>query len=700
MVLTTSTPNEINFRSLRKRKRNNSLYSSFFNDNRVLQAVDEVTEHDNKENKNVLTDCTTNDGPNRECNFNNNTESLINDDVKVKEEDLTIQNTEIKSDCNDDGHRSRITVCKIEDLRADPTRHNEESVEITDVKTENNPQISTPSNLDTNLENWLSEDIKTENEEHQMDKRPNSNDDTPSKQKRRRLSSDISNYDQLSERLKTELCNNEFEHIDMLHDLSSVINFGESKLDADNFCSTTNNAMETEEDTVKTVEPEVDPLLIHENETIDSVKVQEINSEDTKNVDNDDTEMNDYIKEILGELDIELSEEEEAENEEPQEEEHWEENKIEESDESCSDELSENALKELYNIKIKLMHEVPPQHKVEHTAGTKSLTKSQKKLFLRHGPMKTGQYTPKEDKIIIKNWHTFCETHNWNPKCTKPFTKMKYGTKFYIKSQKERRKFIQFLANGLPWRTLQSIYRRFRHLHAGYNPKSRYSTADDEKILNYVKKTSRHDVFVRLSSILHRPKDAICKRYRRIKQNLKNKKSTKSEVKWTLQSIGKFINTFMDVTLNESVEDLKDASIPLSVWRKLEKKLNIDSNALHHFWMNQLHMQLFSPEPIYLNDIRIKLIEYVYGKGISSTREIVWSNVAKYFDGVTTFFLCRTFLYLVRDAIFKLHTKHFPDIIEYLYNKKIKLIMSEETDKFLPRLIYRKGKVKIKDEDP
>jgi len=40
----------------------------------------------------------------------------------------------------------------------------------------------------------------------------------------------------------------------------------------------------------------------------------------------------------------------------------------------------------------------------------------------------------------------------------------------------------------------------------------------------------------------------------------------------------------------------------------------------------------------------------MYEKGIANTREIIWSNVARYFDGATATFLCRTFFYLVQEC--------------------------------------------------
>lgn len=73
--------------------------------------------------------------------------------------------------------------------------------------------------------------------------------------------------------------------------------------------------------------------------------------------------------------------------------------------------------------------------------------------------------------------------------------------------------------------------------------------------------------------------------------------------------IKKFIKTLLNVTLSEDIRELKGAIIPKPVWQKMKEKLNIPENVLKTFWQHQLHLQLFSPDPIYLNDIKIKLIE-------------------------------------------------------------------------------------------
>lgn len=60
------------------------------------------------------------------------------------------------------------------------------------------------------------------------------------------------------------------------------------------------------------------------------------------------------------------------------------------------------------------------------------------------------------------------QAHDWNPKCVKPFIHMKHANRFYIKRMKERQKFTQFLANNLPWRTLYSVFHRFKHLYENH----------------------------------------------------------------------------------------------------------------------------------------------------------------------------------------------------------------------------------------
>ncbi|XP_043527121.1 uncharacterized protein LOC122537737 isoform X2 [Frieseomelitta varia] len=611
------------------------------------------------------------------------------------------------------GYNENEEINKSPDLSKTPSKNNTlgNLENIDDIKTENIHLLETPRKNDvsrdlesTNIKiedaetpiksiinlgiNSVEWHAQTEISTSKKKKRHLYDESTPKKKIKKDLSSDINDYDQLSDIPKKELCDNElndFEHIEMLHDPNSLINFEENTI----FCST-NEVVPNDENIEISRDSKSDPLYIINNDNTSIAenmenegknagnKIKRKRKHRSSNTDTDSDVDYDTIKHVLGELELDIS----LEGEE--------------------DELTEEATKRLYNLKVKLIHKVPIQHKIEHTTGSKILTKKEKELFLKYASLKSGVFTPSEDKIIMDNWKKFCEVHDWNSKCVHPFIHMKYAGKFYIRSLEERQKFTQFLANGLPRRTLYSVLNRFKYLFGDHEKSfQRYTSAEDKTILSYInnkqnRKRSRR--FSELSKILGRTSHSIWTRYQRLKRMHKNKERL-PKITWSLFLIEKFIKTFMSVTLCDTIQDLKDAIIPKVVWQRLEKKIGINYNILRKFWIYKLHMQLFCPERIYLNDIKIKLIEYVYVKGISSNREIIWSKVAKYFDGITTAFLCRTFSNLVQEASQKINTKKFLEIMEYLYNEKIQAIKDDVTDKFLPRLSYNNGKVEIITED-
>lgn len=97
--------------------------------------------------------------------------------------------------------------------------------------------------------------------------------------------------------------------------------------------------------------------------------------------------------------------------------------------------------------------------------------------------------------------------------------------------------------------------------------------------------------------------------YPHLLSNLFNVITALADVRWTLPLIKKFIDALLNVTVSEDIRELKDATFPKPVWKKMEEKLNINENVLRTYWQHQLHLQLFSTDPIYLNDIKIQLIE-------------------------------------------------------------------------------------------
>lgn len=81
-----------------------------------------------------------------------------------------------------------------------------------------------------------------------------------------------------------------------------------------------------------------------------------------------------------------------------------------------------------------------------------------------------------------------------------------------------------------------------------------------------------------------------------------------NKVDWTPPMIEWFIKELLSINLAENLLELKNSVIPMSAWEKMEKRMEIKKLTLKRFWTHQLHMQLFSDKPVYLNDLKAGLI--------------------------------------------------------------------------------------------
>ncbi|XP_026830404.1 uncharacterized protein LOC105283527 [Ooceraea biroi] len=486
-----------------------------------------------------------------------------------------------------------------------------------------------------------------------------------------------------------------FGDIELAHDLDAVITFNDINVSSHMLFSSmmdTNYVQETDDSIMKTSinkDPLTDPLFIsnHEEKDINMTeskaksppkeKVQRRRSARLASKQNETNNVSNLFMKQECHLEKEDSLEE-----------------LEDIKQEEEEELSPSIKKKLQELHITLIHEVPRQHQLELT-GAHAPSRQIRNLFQEYGPLRKGPYSPAEDKIIKKNWEMFCELHKWDPKNVELFFYWRYNRMYYIKNVSERQKFVQFLANGLPWRTLYSVHNRFKILYQNKITNVRYTSKEDKKILTYIKNKRFHKrpvKYIELAQLLGRTVRSVRKRH----QKLKSKAKPLQNVTWTLPLIKKFIKTLLNVTLSEDIKELKCATIPKPVWQKMEQKLDIQENVLKTFWQNQLHLQLFSTSPIYLNDIKIQLIEYMYAKGILHTREIIWPNVARYFEGATAEFLCKVFYYLIQECDLN-DVDNFAEIVEYLYHKKIPEIQKMPTDKFLPRIFYESKDMNVLD---
>lgn len=191
--------------------------------------------------------------------------------------------------------------------------------------------------------------------------------------------------------------------------------------------------------------------------------------------------------------------------------------------------LSTEESQYLRSLHIQLKNPVLPQHQIELRAGSHCPSHEEIEKFEKIVPIKRGCYSPEEDQIIASNWKSFCKLHDWSSKNVQPFLHLREDNTVYIRSKTERRKFVQFLADGLPNRTLYSVYHRFRNLYANHVQR-RFHPEEDKMILNHLEDNPNLDAkrkYADLAKILKRTRASVWRRYKLLKK--KREKSVKKE---------------------------------------------------------------------------------------------------------------------------------------------------------------------------
>ncbi|XP_076298648.1 uncharacterized protein LOC143217863 [Lasioglossum baleicum] len=191
-----------------------------------------------------------------------------------------------------------------------------------------------------------------------------------------------------------------------------------------------------------------------------------------------------------------------------------------------SNKLSDKETQILRNLEIHFSKPILPQHQIESRAGSRPPTHEEIKQFKQYAFLKKGSFHPLEDEKISDNWATFCKIHNWDSEKYMPFLLLRVDNKTFIRSKKQRRKFVQFLAQEIPNRTLYSVYHRFRNLYAD-RVQRRFLPDEDKMILDHLENNANLDEkkkYSDLAQVLKRTRASIWRRYKILK-----KKSVKNE---------------------------------------------------------------------------------------------------------------------------------------------------------------------------
>ena len=239
---------------------------------------------------------------------NNILENLENTE-NIETENIHLLETPKKNDISRDLESTNI---KIENA---DTPIISRDLESANIKIENaDTPIKSTTNLGIDSVEWHAQ-TEISSVSKKKRRRPY-NESTPKKKIKKDLNSDINNYDQLFDIPKKELYKNElddFEHIEMLHDSNSLINFQESTI----FCST--DEIVPDQNIEISTDLKSDPLYITNNNvsiadgnienegTNTGNKIKKEREDKSSNTDVDSDIDYDCIKHVLGELDLDIS---------------------------------------------------------------------------------------------------------------------------------------------------------------------------------------------------------------------------------------------------------------------------------------------------------------------------------------------------------------------------------------------------------
>ncbi|XP_021932942.1 uncharacterized protein LOC110836249 isoform X2 [Zootermopsis nevadensis] len=357
-------------------------------------------------------------------------------------------------------------------------------------------------------------------------------------------------------------------------------------------------------------------------------------------------------------------------------------------------ELSYVLRKKLTDTEIVVPVDVPASHCVE-TRLTHVPTEGQRELLANLGvQLKSKKFTPVEDSVICENWERFSREYGFED--TAPF--MLLGQKFFPMKYSERKHFVQYLGSGLPHRTLYSIYARFRTL---YRPhvKGKFTEAENYLIMRHLSKGDDKNAFSTLANLLNRDRLSVYKRYKWLQQE----QSGQGRITWNLQKVEMVIKSLLKVTGLKDVNDLYHKHITSMDWRKVEKDCGINAEYVRDIWRNKLSTQLFCPEPIYLQEIRIKLIMRLYMDRVKWWQDISWADIAKDF-GVGPMFLWGIFRKLLKKCYpykdWDYFRTHFRATIKDLKKRHIPLLENDAKCYRLQRLrMGQDGKLFVLEED-
>ncbi|XP_071446805.1 claspin-like [Hetaerina americana] len=289
---------------------------------------------------------------------------------------------------------------------------------------------------------------------------------------------------------------------------------------------------------------------------------------------------------------------------------------------------SAELMERLSNLVIKIDWNVHATHQVESKIVRMPTKDEISELECLYGSMKKGRYNLSEDKIIRDNWNKFSEEYEFeNPQ---DFFTIRYKNLYFL-PHREFKNFVRYIGRGLPHRTLNSIYMRFRRLFAIREP-GRLPEKMRKVFMKHVELYGKK--FNGIKSVLQKSTHDLSRSAELISSSLKAKSFKSLEEKTEL------FKAILEATHSKSYDELKGKTIN---WKKVGHILNVRSESCRKYWTRYLSGYMALKKPVPKNVVRAKIIQELEKMNVECSSEVDWNKLSPRVFDLPSVFLCYAF---------------------------------------------------------
>ncbi|NWV59269.1 TTF1 factor, partial [Malurus elegans] len=306
------------------------------------------------------------------------------------------------------------------------------------------------------------------------------------------------------------------------------------------------------------------------------------------------------------------------------------------------------------------------------------------KEFKKQGmAVKFGRFTHKENIQIQKNVEEFLALTGIDSAEKLLFTSRYPEDKDTIHRLKTEHHFCEKISEGIP-RPWRLIYYRARKMFDPNNYKGRYTAEEKEQLKKY--QALHGNDWKKISELMSRSNLSVAMKFSEIKSAINYGPWTKEETQRLMSAIKEVMKRKLKAESTSSLSSLDQSSMDLWIdreklyqqlpWTEIETKVGSRYwRQCKQKWNSILTSKMSRGQPLYRGtnglQAKINLIKRLYETKAEDTSEVNWDELSNAIGDVPGAYVQTKFYRLKVSCVPLWRRKTFPEVVEYLYEKKL-----------------------------